>query len=69
VTAASTLVVDDDAPIRRTLAAERRDVSAAADGGAALAAVERAVPGLRALHRAARLRGVPCLLRCDVAVE
>ena len=48
--AASILVVDDDAPIRRmlqrTLAAEGHDVSAAADGGSALAAVERAVPDL-----------------------
>jgi two-component system, OmpR family, response regulator MprA len=50
VAAASILVVDDDAPIRRmlqrTLAAEGHDVSTAADGGAALAAVERAVPDL-----------------------
>jgi two-component system, OmpR family, response regulator MprA len=50
VAAASILVVDDDAPIRRmlqrTLAAEGHDVSAAADGGAALAAVERTVPDL-----------------------
>jgi two-component system response regulator MprA len=42
------LVVDDDAPIRRmlqrTLAAEGYLVESAADGGAALAAVERAVP-------------------------
>jgi two-component system, OmpR family, response regulator MprA len=53
VAAASILVVDDDAPIRRmlqrTLAAEGHDVSAAADGGAALAAVERAVPDLLVL--------------------
>src|SRR5919112_2757309 len=42
------LLVDDDAPIRRmlerTLAAEGYDVEAAADGGAARAAVERNVP-------------------------
>jgi two-component system, OmpR family, response regulator MprA len=45
---AALLLVDDDAPIRRmlerTLAAEGYDVVAAADGGAALAAVERNVP-------------------------
>ena len=44
----SVLVVDDDGPIRRmlerTLAAEGYAVSAVADGGAALAAVERSVP-------------------------
>jgi two-component system response regulator MprA len=40
------LVVDDDAPIRRTLAAEGYAVHTAADGGAALAAVERSVPDL-----------------------
>jgi two-component system response regulator MprA len=42
------LLVDDDAPIRRmlerTLTAEGYDVVAAADGGSALAAVERNVP-------------------------
>jgi two-component system response regulator MprA len=42
------LLVDDDAPIRRmlerTLSAEGYDVVAAADGGAALAAVERSMP-------------------------
>src|SRR6201990_2289218 len=42
------LLVDDDAPLRRmlerTLTAEVYDVVAAADGGAALAAVERNVP-------------------------
>jgi two-component system, OmpR family, response regulator MprA len=42
------LLVDDDAPIRRmlarTLAAEGYEVEAVADGGAALAAVERSVP-------------------------
>jgi len=45
---AALLLVDDDAPIRRmlerTLTAEGYDVTAAADGGAALAAVERNVP-------------------------
>ncbi|HEY0417122.1 MAG TPA: response regulator transcription factor [Gaiellaceae bacterium] len=44
------LVVDDDAPIRRmldrALAAEGYDVETAADGGAALVAVDRAVPDL-----------------------
>jgi two-component system response regulator MprA len=44
----SVLVVDDDAPIRRmlerTLAAEGYDVSAVADGGSALAHVERRLP-------------------------
>jgi two-component system, OmpR family, response regulator MprA len=48
VAEAAILVVDDDAPIRRmlarTLAAEGYDVVAAADGGTALAAVERSVP-------------------------
>lgn len=65
------LVVDDDAPVRRmltrTLSAEGWDVSAAADGGAALAAVEQSVPdavvldvampGLDGLAVARRLRG------------
>ena len=45
---AALLLVDDDAPIRRmlerTLTAEGYDVEAVADGGAALAAVERNVP-------------------------
>jgi two-component system response regulator MprA len=45
---AALLLVDDDPPIRRmlerTLTAEGYDVEAAADGGAALAAVERSVP-------------------------
>jgi two-component system response regulator MprA len=45
---ASLLLVDDDAPIRRmlarTLTAEGYAVEAAADGGAALAAVERSLP-------------------------
>jgi two-component system response regulator MprA len=47
---ATVLVVDDDQPIRqmlaRTLSAEGFSVSSAADGGAALVAVERAVPDL-----------------------
>src|SRR6476659_6533066 len=47
------LVVDDDPPIRRmlerTLAAEGYGVEVAADGGAALAAVERSVPDLLVL--------------------
>lgn len=45
---ADLLLVDDDPPIRRmlerTLVAEGYSVEAAADGGAALAAVERSVP-------------------------
>ena len=67
----SVLVVDDDAPVRRmlerTLAAEGYDVRAAADGGAALAAVEQSVPdavvldvsmpGMDGLAVARRLRG------------
>jgi two-component system response regulator MprA len=48
VTAPAVLVVDDDGPIRRmlerTLAAEGYAVVTAADGGEALAAVERSVP-------------------------
>jgi two-component system, OmpR family, response regulator MprA len=48
VTGATVLVVDDDGPIRRmlerTLAAEGYAVAVAADGGSALAAVERSVP-------------------------
>jgi two-component system, OmpR family, response regulator MprA len=65
------LVVDDDPPIRRmlerTLAAEGYGVRTAADGGAALAAVERSVPdlivldvampGVDGLAVARRLRG------------
>jgi two-component system response regulator MprA len=47
------LVVDDDLPIRRmlerTLAAEGYAVSSAADGGAALAAIERSVPDVLVL--------------------
>jgi two-component system, OmpR family, response regulator MprA len=53
VAAATVLVVDDDAPIRRmlerTLAAEGYAVTAVADGGGALAAVERSVPDLAVL--------------------
>jgi two-component system, OmpR family, response regulator MprA len=45
---AAVLLVDDDAPIRRmlerTLSAEGYDVAAAADGGSALAQVERSMP-------------------------
>ena len=48
--AAAILVVDDDAPIRRmldrTLSADGYEVRSAADGGAALAAVEQSVPDL-----------------------
>ena len=47
---AAVLLVDDDASIRRmlerTLSAEGYDVTAVADGGAALAGVERSVPDL-----------------------
>jgi two-component system response regulator MprA len=74
------LVVDDDAPVRRMLVralrAEGYDVQAAADGGEALAAIERrmpdavvldvAMPGVDGLSVARRLRarglGVPILL-------
>jgi two-component system response regulator MprA len=74
------LVVDDDAPIRRmlarTFAADGYDVASAADGGEALAAVERsapdlivldvAMPGLDGLAVCRRVRGhglaVPILL-------
>jgi two-component system response regulator MprA len=77
---AAVLLVDDDAPIRRmlerTLAAEGYDVVAAADGGAALAQVERrlpdvvvldvAMPGIDGLAVTRRLRAkglaVPILL-------
>jgi len=77
---AAVLLVDDDAPIRRmlerTLSAEGYEVAAAADGGAALAQVERsmpdvivldvAMPGLDGLTVTRRLRskgiGVPILL-------
>ena len=50
---AAILVVDDDGPIRRmlerTLAAEGYTVSGVVDGGAALTAIERAVPDLLVL--------------------
>jgi two-component system, OmpR family, response regulator MprA len=50
VASAAILVVDDDAPIRRmlsrTLTAEGYAVEASADGGTALAAVERSAPDL-----------------------
>jgi two-component system, OmpR family, response regulator MprA len=77
---AAVLLVDDDAPIRRmlerTLAAEGYAVATAADGGAALAQVERslpdvivldvAMPGLDGLSVTRRLRAkglaVPILL-------
>jgi len=77
---ASVLLVDDDAPIRRmlerTLAAEGYAVAAVADGGSALAQVERSVPdvivldvampGLDGLSVTRRLRAkglpVPILL-------
>ena len=74
------LLVDDDAPIRRmlqrTLSAEGYDVAAVADGGSALAHVERtmpdaivldvAMPGMDGLSVTRRLRAkglqVPILL-------
>jgi two-component system response regulator MprA len=74
------LIVDDDPPVLRmivrTLAAEGYETVAAADGGAALAAIERALPdlvvldvampGLDGLQVCRRLRakglGVPVLL-------
>jgi two-component system, OmpR family, response regulator MprA len=77
---AAVLLVDDDAPIRRmlerTLAAEGYAITAVADGGAALAQVERslpdvivldvAMPGLDGLAVTRRLRAkglaVPILL-------
>jgi two-component system, OmpR family, response regulator MprA len=77
---AAILLVDDDASIRRmlerTLTAEGYEVAAVADGGAALAAVERSVPdvlvvdiampGVDGLAVTRRLRGkglgVPILL-------
>ena len=50
MTPVAILVVDDDAPIRRmlerTLAAEGYSVSSSADGGSAMAAVERSAPDL-----------------------
>jgi two-component system, OmpR family, response regulator MprA len=78
--AASVLIVDDDPPVRRTLArtlgAEGYDTELAADGGAALAAVERhapdvivldaVMPGIDGLAVARRLRakgmGTPILM-------
>jgi len=80
MSAARVLVVDDDLGVRRmlerSLGAEGFDVDAAADGGAALAAVERrapdvvvldvAMPGLDGLAVARRLRAkglsVPIIL-------
>jgi two-component system response regulator MprA len=60
------LVVDDDAPIRRmldrTLSAEGYDVESAADGGDALAAVERSAPDLVVLDVA--MDGVDGLAVC-----
>jgi two-component system response regulator MprA len=53
VVAAEVLVVDDDGSIRRmlerTLAAEGYGVTGAADGGSALAAIERSVPDVLVL--------------------
>jgi two-component system response regulator MprA len=71
VSKAAILVVDDDAPIRRmldrTLAAEGYEVRCAADGGAALASIERSapdaivldvsMPGLDGLEVCRRVRG------------
>src|SRR3954469_19577674 len=80
MSAVAVLLVDDDASIRRmlerTLAAEGYAVAAVADGGAALASVERSVPdlivldvampGLDGLAVTRRMRGkrlaVPILL-------
>ena len=60
------LVVDDDPPIRRmlqrTLASEGYRVEAAADGGEALAAVERSVPDLLVLDVA--MPGIDGLAAC-----
>jgi two-component system response regulator MprA len=60
------LVVDDDAPIlrmlQRTLAAEGYAVETAADGGSALAAVERSVPDVLVLDVA--MPGVDGLAVC-----
>ena len=56
---AAILVVDDDAPIRRmldrTLSAEGYAVESAADGGEALAAVERSTPDLIVLDVGTRI--------------
>jgi two-component system response regulator MprA len=66
VAAAAILVVDDDAPIRRmlerTLAAEGYEVASVADGGAALAAVERSAPDVVVLDVA--LPGLDGLAVC-----
>ena len=66
MTAAGILVVDDDASIRRmldrTLAAEGHLVEVAADGGEALAAVERSTPDLVVLD--VRMPGVDGLAVC-----
>ena len=66
MTAPSVLVVDDDAPIRRmlerTLTAEGYAVTSAADGGAALVAIERSVPDLLVLDVA--MPGVDGLAVC-----
>jgi two-component system, OmpR family, response regulator MprA len=63
---AAILVVDDDPPIRRmldrTLAAEGYVVESAADGGAALAAIERSAPDLIVLDVA--MPGVDGLAVC-----
>jgi two-component system response regulator MprA len=63
---AAVLVVDDDGPIRRmlerTLAAEGYGVSSAVDGGAALAAIERAAPDVLVLD--VGLPGVDGLAVC-----
>jgi two-component system response regulator MprA len=60
------LVVDDDPPIRRmlerTLAAEGYNVKTAADGGAALAAIERSMPDLVVLDVA--MQGLDGLAVC-----
>jgi len=60
------LVVDDDAPVRRmlerTLAAAGYEVATAADGGSALAAVERSVPDVVVLDVA--MPGVDGLSVC-----
>ncbi|MGH3010138.1 MAG: response regulator [Gaiellaceae bacterium] len=62
----SILVVDDDSPIRRmlerTFTAEGYRVDAAANGGEALAAVERAVPDLLVLDVA--MPGIDGLAVC-----
>ena len=66
MTSPTVLVVDDDGPIlrmlERTLSAEGYDVTAAAGGGEALAAVERSVPDLVILDVA--MPGVDGLAVC-----